>query len=361
VALAGEAAGMIRLDRTIAATVLVGAVMGLVVIVSLSFVFEFIDEADDIGRGDYDLATAMAVVALSMVQRAYEAFPMATLIGALVSLGALAARSELIVMRAVGRSVGQIARAVVVAGIGLALLAGLIGEFIAPPANQLAQNLRAEAASGRIGATGAGLWARDGDYRLRIDRVVRADLLAGVRAYEIDGNTLTRIVTAPRARYVDGGWQLRDARVTALEGFPVRVREHARLRLGGELRPATLEVVVQEARSLPARELIRYIGYLQANDLDSARYELALWVKFATPLATVVMLLLAVPLVFGSQRSTGVGQQVFLGVLIGLAFFLLNRFLGNAGLVYGLPPSVSALAPTVLFLMVALVALRRVR
>jgi lipopolysaccharide export system permease protein len=127
-AVATAAGGMNRLDRYIAATVLVGALMGLVVIVSLSFVFEFIDEADDIGRGDYDLAAAMAVVALSMVQRAYEAFPMATLIGALVSLGALAARSELIVMRAVGRSVGQIARAVVVAGIGLAVLAGLLGD-----------------------------------------------------------------------------------------------------------------------------------------------------------------------------------------------------------------------------------------
>ncbi|WP_235012756.1 LPS export ABC transporter permease LptG [Spiribacter roseus] len=360
-AVATAAGGMNRLDRYIAATVLVGALMGLVVIVSLSFVFEFIDEADDIGRGDYDLGSAMAVVALSMVQRAYEAFPMATLIGALVSLGALAARSELIVMRAVGRSVGQIARAVVVAGIGLAVLAGLLGEFVAPPANQLAQTIRAEAAGGRIGTVGGGLWARDGDYRLRADRVVRADLLAGVRAYEIDGNQLMRIVTAPRARFVNGQWQLRDARVTALGDFPIRVETRERITLGGQLRPATLEVVVQDAQALPARELFRYIEYLQANELRSDQYQLALWVKLATPLATVVMLLLAVPLVFGSQRGTGVGQQVFLGVLIGLAFFLLNRFLGNAGLVYGLPPAASALAPTGLFLLIALVALRRVR
>jgi lipopolysaccharide export system permease protein len=131
--------------------------------------------------------------------------------------------------------------------------------------------------------------------------------------------------------------------------------------IGGALRPATLEVVVQEARTLPGRELLRYIDYLERNDLRSDRYRLALWVKIATPLATVVMLLLTVPLVFGSQRRVGVGQQVFSGVLIGLAFFLLNRFLGNAGLVYGLPPAFSALAPTALFMGIALLGLRRVR
>ncbi|AGY91555.1 hypothetical protein SPICUR_02720 [Spiribacter curvatus] len=352
---------MKRLDRYIAITVLGGALMGLVVIVSLSFVFEFIDEADDIGRGDYDFASAMLVVALSMVQRAYEAFPMATLIGALVSLGALAARSELVVMRAVGRSVGQIARAVVIAGIGLGILAGLLGEFVAPPANQLAQAVRAEAAGGRIGTAAGGLWARDGDYRLRIDRVVRSDLLAGVRAYEVRDDRLIRILTAPRARFVDSQWRLSDVTVTALADFPVEVESRDRLVMGGQLQPATLEVVVQEAQTLPGRELLRYIDYLEANDLQSDRYRLALWVKIATPLATVVMLLLSVPLVFGSQRSTGVGQQIFLGVLIGLAFFLLNRFLGNAGLVYGLPPAFSALAPTVGFLLLALVALRRIR
>ncbi|MEX0430912.1 LPS export ABC transporter permease LptG [Spiribacter insolitus] len=352
---------MRRLDRYIAKTVFGGALAGLFVIVSLSFVFEFIDEADDIGRGGYDLASVMLVVALSMVQRAYEAFPMATLIGALVSLGALAARSELTVMRAVGMSVGQIARAVVAAGVLLALLAAALGEWVAPPANQLAQAVRAEAAGGGVVTAGGGFWARDGNYRLRVEQVVRPDLLADVRAYELRDGRLQRIISAPRARFEQGRWRLSDASVTALGGESVVVSSGHSLAIGGELQPATLEVVVQAPETLSGRELRRYIGYLEGNDLDSGRYRLALWVKLATPLATIVMLLLTVPLVFGSQRGAGVGQQVFLGVLIGLAFFLLNRFLGNAGLVYGLPPSFSALAPTLVFFVISLVALRRVR
>ncbi len=352
---------MSRIDRYLALTVIAGALAGLFVIVCLSFVFEFIDKADAIGRGGYGLAEAMLAVGLSMVQRAYEAFPMATLVGALASLGTLAARSELTVMRAVGCSVGQIARPVVVAGLFLALLAAAIGEWVAPPATRLAQAVQAESSGGVIGAGGDGLWARDGQWMLRIERVLAADELAGVTAFELQDDRLARIVHAPAAYFAGGVWALEGAQETRLDSVPVRVEGHETLLLGGELRPDMLEVVVVDAATLAGREIFRYIGYLEANNLDSGRYQLALWVKIATPLATVVMLLLTVPLVFGSQRSTGAGQRIFIGVMIGLVFFLLNRFLGNAGLVYGLPAPLSALAPTVLFGGIALIALRRAR
>ena len=350
-----------RLDRYLASTVITGGLAGLLVIVCLSFVFEFIDKADAIGAGDYGFAEALLAVALSMVQRAYEAFPMATLVGALATLGGLAARSELTVMRAAGLSVARIARPVLVAGVLLALLAAAIGEWVAPPATRLAQAVQAEASSDALGSAGDGLWARDGDWLLRIERVPATERLAGVSAYQLSAHRLERIVTAPAARFIDGAWQLEAARVTHFQPGRVRVKPSASVRLGGELRPAMLDVVVVDAGSLAAGELWRYIGYLQANDLDADRYRLAFWVKVATPLATVVMLLLTVPLVFAAKRHTAVGHRVFLGVLVGLAFFLLNRFLGNAGLIYGLPAPVSALAPTVLFGLIALAALRRVR
>lgn len=352
---------MKRLERFLIHTVLIGALTGLLVIVCLSFVFEFINEAGDIGKGGYTLASAMLVVALSMVQRAYEAFPMATLIGALVSLGALAARGELVAMRAAGVSVAQIARSVVLAGVGLAVLAAAIGEWVAPQATRMAQVIQANAQGGQVGLAAGGFWARDGDLMIRAERVVEPTLLTGVRVYAIDNVQLTRVITAPQARYDGAAWVLSPAEVTRISTNGVEVAQAAQIRVGGELSPATLEVVSADAQTLAGWELARYINYLDNNNLDSARYQLALWVKIATPFATVVMLLLTVPLVFASARSKGVGQQIFLGVLIGLAFFLLNRFLGNAGLVYGLPPALSALAPTGLFLLIALWGIRQVR
>jgi lipopolysaccharide export system permease protein len=352
---------MKKLDRYIIATVLVGALAGLLVVVCLSFVLDFVNEANDIGKGRYTLASAMLVVALFMVQRAYEVFPMATLIGALVSLGTLAARGELVAMRAAGVSIAQIARSVVIAGVGLALLAAAIGEWAAPQAIRMAQSIQANAQGGQVGLTAGGLWARDGHWVIRADQVAEPTLLTGVRAYAIKNTKLTQVITAPQARYDGSAWVFSPAEITQISTAGVEVSQRELVRLGGELSPATLEVVSVDVQTLAGSELTRYIRYLENNNLNSARYQLALWVKIAMPLATMVMLLLSVPLVFASVRSKGVGQQIFIGVMIGLAFFLLNRFLGNVGLVYGLPPALSALAPTMLFLGLALIALRRVR
>lgn len=352
---------MSRLDRYIMATVLSGALAGLFILLCLNFVFEFIDEAGDIGQADYGLGTALLYVSLQMVHRAYEAFPMATLIGALVSLGALAARSELVVMRAVGMSVAQIARSVVYAGLLLALLAAAIGEWFAPPAVRLAQAVQAEAFGRSVDAGGGGFWVRDGDYFLHGERALRPDVIEGVVAYELAGNRLARVIAAPLAEYTAGRWVLSPATITAFLDDQVMVSEQASAAIGGELDPDMLEVVVVDAATLAVTELLRYIRYLEVNELDSEEYRLAFWVKLSTPLATIVMLLLTVPLVFGSQRSAGVGQKIFLGVLIGLSFFLLNRFLNNAGVIYGLPAPVSALSPTILFFIIALIAMRRVR
>ena len=348
-----------RLDRYVAVTVTAGALVGLAVIVCLSFVFEFIDKADDIGVGDYQLADAMLAVGLSMVQRGYEAFPMATLLGALVSLGALAARSELTVMRAVGLSPARIARPVALAATLLAFMAAAVGEWVAPSASRMAESVQARASDGQLGSAAGRLWARDGKWVLHVDRVLAADTLADVTAFQVDGDRLVQVVIAPGARFESNRWQLADARISRFRSEGVDVRESAEFALGGELRPDMLEVVVVDAATLSATEIREYVRYLQANNLDSARYQLAFWEKVATPLATVVMLLLTVPLVFGPQRSNSAGQRIFIGVMIGLGFFLLNRFLGNTGMIYGLPAPLSALLPTLLVGLVALVGIRR--
>ena len=51
-----------------------------------------------------------------------------------------------------------------------------------------------------------------------------------------------------------------------------------------------VRVVAVTPESLSALGLYRYIGYLQDNGLDSRQFEVALWSKFAYPLATGVMI-----------------------------------------------------------------------
>jgi len=349
------------IDRYIARTVLVSALLALLVVLSLEIVFDFLSETGDVGKGDYTLPLALLYTLLSAPYRAYQTFPFATLIGSLLGLGTLAARHELVVIRAAGVSVAGVARSAVIGGVVLAVLAFGLGEFVAPVAQRHAERLKADAVSQHVSKSdGSGFWARDGRRFIEVRQAPSRDRLEGVRVYEAgkDGG-LESIMEAPLAEYRDGHWELSRSRTTHFTDHGVTTERSGPHRWETGLRPEVLDVVVVEPRRLPIFDLATYIDYLEANDLDSARYRLAFWIKIATPLAVVTMLVLTVPLVFGSQRRKGIGFQLFLGIVVGMAFYFSNRLINYTGLVYGLPPILSALGPPLLFLAAGIFGIRR--
>lgn len=99
-------------------------------------------------------------------------FPMAALLGALLGLGMLAQRSELVVMQASGFTRMQVALSVMKTAIPLVLLTMAIGEWVAPQGEQMARNYRAQAMyGGSLLSTQQGLWAKDGNNFVYIERV----------------------------------------------------------------------------------------------------------------------------------------------------------------------------------------------
>ena len=55
------------------------------------------------------------------------------------------------------------------------------------------------------------------------------------------------------------------------------------------------------------------------------------------------------------------GQQILVGFLIGIVFYIANRLAGQMGLVYELPPALAAALPTVLVITISLLLFRRLR
>ena len=350
------------LDRYIAGAAISGSLVTLAIFVTLILIFTFVEESGDI-TDDYTAMIALLHIALQAPQRAYESFPVATLIGSLMTLGGMAARSELVVMRASGMSVLRIGRSVAIAGVFLALVAVAIGEWVAPPAERLSLEVKARAETGQVGALSrGGFWARDGARFLQVGSAPSADLLEHLRIYNFEADKrLESVVSAARARYQGGYWMLDDVVVNRFVGEDVEREYIDALPWESQLRPEVLDVVVVDPEALSIADLWTYIDYLERNELESDRYRLAFWLKLATPLATITMLLLTIPLAVGSMRSVGAGQRIFIGVMIGIVFFLGNNLLNHLGLVYGLPPVVSALLPTSVFLAIALYTTSRIR
>jgi len=89
-----------------------------------------------------------------------------------------------------------------------------------------------------------------------------------------------------------------------------------------------------------------------------------MWKNTFYPLAALVMMALALPFAYLQARSGLVGVKVFLGILLGIFFHMLNSLFSHIGLLQNWPPVAAAAVPSALFFVTALammVWLERVR
>lgn len=349
------------LTRYVIRAVVAGATMVLAVLVALDLLFSLFDELDDVGKGDYGFAAALLYLALTVPERVYELFPAAVAIGGVFGLGTLAANAELTVMRAAGISTAHIVSMVMAGGVLLMIAIVTVGEGIAPTAQQRAERFRGAAIAGQSQMRGGGgFWVRDAQRYIHVGAILPGGTLRNVTVYEFDGRRLQRALHAETAQFQRGRWQVQHIEATRLVDDELRTERSDSAQWERLVRPELFQLLAVSPESLSIGRLGRYVDYLLANELEAGRFQLAYWKKIATPLATLVMLLLALPVVFGSLRQVGAGQRIFVGSLIGVSYYLLFELSAHIGIVYGVPAPVAALLPAALFALVGVVGLRRV-
>jgi len=350
------------LGRYVIAQVLVGTLFALLLLATLDVVFALIGELGDVGRGRYSVWDAVAYVVLTLPRRVYELVPTAALLGSLLWLGNLAANSELTAMRTAGVTLARLVFWVLQGGLLVVLGMIALGELVAPQAEARGQNLKTFAFDERLSVGRIGLWARDGNRIVQVETLLPGNRLSGVRIIELGPDReVVALSTVERAAYEEGRWRLSGIARSQLAPDGVQAERPAEEIVDRLLAPEYFDVLVVEPRQMSAQDLGRYIRYLQENHLESAPYEVAFWQRLTLPASTWVMLLLAIPFLFGPQREGGAGRRLFIGVVLGAGFVIVMRAMTHLGLVYDLPPWFAASAPLWLFLAIALVALSRVR
>ncbi|HEY7841551.1 MAG TPA: LPS export ABC transporter permease LptG [Gammaproteobacteria bacterium] len=349
------------IHRYLATSLLWTTALSLFVLVALFTFFSLVDQLEQTGRGNYGVLQAVTYVLLTVPRLAYELFPIAAVVGSMATLGILAQNSELVVIRTSGVSVAQLAAAMVRAGLLIVLVAVIIGEIVAPAGEEKAQYLRSVALTKQIALkTKYGFWTRDGSSYVNIRRVLPGNRVEEIYIYEFDAaNRLRSSTHASRASYVDRQWLLEDLRQTIIDGVTVRNRVLDRATWESMLNPEMINFVIVEPQYLTLVGLARYISHLRQNAQSTQRYEQALWAKLVRPLTILSMIVLAVPLVRGHARFNVIGQRVFMGALIGVVFHIIDQAAGHVGVVYGIPPAISAAGPTLVLIGVLAVLLRR--
>jgi lipopolysaccharide export system permease protein len=338
------------LGRYLVRTILAYTLLVMLVLLALGALFMFIGQQDDIGVGNYTATQALLFVALNVPSYLFQLLPVSALIGALLGLGNLARGSELVVMRASGVTTARFCAWLGVAGMLLAALMFVIGEYVAPPLGQYARQMKVFAKFDEFRLAGnSATWVRDGNTIISVDQQSGSARFGGIKVFQVDPSRRLLAVGRAESASVPGDqvWRLENYVGTtfAADGTAGLVRE-AQRDVQTSLSSEFLGLAVTEPDAMGMRDLRDYISHLRRNDLQSSKFEAAFWSRIARFVAVPLVIMLALPFCLGSMRNSGQGARTVIGVLIGAGFVLLSRMLESSGQLFGLQPWLVGWLPT---------------
>jgi len=319
-------------------------------------------------QNQYTASDVIWVIMLTLPQMAYQIFPIAALLGALVGVGGLAASNELVVFRTSGVSRLRLSAGALAGVMILTVPAIVIGEWVAPPAEHQARAFRLSEIVGRAIIGGPrGVWMRDGtdivNIQLPLLSANRGELSIAFNDVVIysftDQVDLKSITRAASAVHSGENWTLNDVSEVVFAQDSASVHKVAQRSWATEVKPEILDAAVTRPQHLSLRALAGYLDYLKENGLDDTVYRAAFWERLVFPLTVIALVLAGMPFVFGSARSHTTGVHLFFGMILGGVFMVINGMAENFGEAYAVPAVWSHVLPSLILAIAAIVALRR--
>lgn len=334
----------------------------MVALIAMFSFFDLIQELEVLGKGTYSLGKILLFVLLSAPGHIYEVMPVAVLVGCMYSLGQFARYSELIILRVSGISLQGIAFLLLKIGLVFTVLTFVVGELVTPFSEKMAQRLRIKATESVIAQDfRSGLWVKDGSSFVNVEEVLPDAGLLNIHIYEFDKQfKLRSISNAKSGQFKEDYWDLKGVTKTNFEQDTIKATAFPEANWRSLIRPELLNVLLVLPEKMSAWNLYSYIQHLSVNKQKTTRYEVALWAKMIYPLACLVMVILALPFGFIQQRASGASTKIFIGIMLGVLYQILNRVFVHLGLLNDWTPWFSAVMPTILFLIAGITMLHYV-
>jgi LPS export ABC transporter permease LptF/LPS export ABC transporter permease LptG len=288
----------------------------------------------------------------------YNVMPLSMLLAVLVTFGLMTRSNEITAIKATGISIYRVIVPVLLAS---ALLAGGLFAFdqmYLPKTNKRQDELR-NIIKGRPAQTYQlpdRKWIKGQENTIYFYKYFDADRneFGDLTVFKYDPVNfgLAQRIYANRVRWspalekwvCEQGWQ-RDFRGAAIQAYrPYEVSTFSVLNEP----PPYFKKEVKQFTEMNYEELKRYIRDLQESGFDVVRLRVQLEKKFAYPLITLVMAVLAVPFALSAGRR-GAVAGIAIAVSIAVIYWTISGLSESMGNVSQLPPSLAAWAPDMFF------------
>ena len=376
------------LQRYFAVSILQAVAFVLVAFLALISFMDLTSELPDVGKDGYEIQHAFLYVLMLVPGHVYEVMPVAALIGTIYTMAQFASSSEFTIMRASSMSTQMAAAMLFKIGVVLVLVTFVFGELITPRTAPWAEKLKLSAQGASVSQQfKSGMWTKDvvrsdgvkgditGSRFFNVSEFRPDGRLVDVKLYEFDNDFRMRsLITAKTGVFEgDNKWRLEDVTETVFantaaaaaqtqgtfgqETSTVTTRKLESMTLASEITPKILSVSSADPERMSANELAVYTRHLAENRQETDRFKIAFWKKLIDPFAIFVLMALALPFAYLHTRSGGVSLKIFIGIMIGVSFILINTLFSHLGLLSTWPAFITAVAPSLLFLLLALGAL----
>jgi lipopolysaccharide export system permease protein len=309
------------------------------------------------------LTQALELGLLNVPSSLYRILPLILILSAIALFLGLARSSELVVVRAAGRSgLRFLMTPVVVALLFGALVVSVLNPIVAAT-SRLYDQRWAELAHGNAQAfsvSEGGLWLRQGgDDGQTVIHAGRANG-EGTELYDVtfltfdpEGLPLRRIL-ADSAQLAPGEWRLTGAKEWALDAQNPEAAAlvESSTSLPSDLTGDAIRDSFGTPEAVPFWQLPDFIAGLEKAGFSARAYRVWFQMELAQPLLLAAMVLLAAGFTMRHARFGGVGMRVLVALLAGFGTFFIRNFaqvLGDNGQIPILmaawaPPAAAVLA-----------------
>lgn len=349
----------------------------ILVLLGLFIFFDMIDALDNLNE-KFTFVSLLYVQALQIPNRLYDLLPICVLIGTVIALAGLAQRNELVILRVSGISSKRLLWMLWLITIPFMIFATFVSEIVTPYTEKKTSEFTISTLGKNSTKMNSGYWFRepvnDTHYRVinirRLNSSTEIDTIT-IFEYNTQNNQLSSVTTAAKGVLQQGELRLDNvttrtltpslAEVLTNEQAPLEnissVNSQETISFKTSLTSERLVATELQPDKMSTPDLLNYVQYLEENNLQANRHIVALWRKGSYPFTLLVMITLAAPIGFVQSRKGGVGAKIFLGILIGIIFFMTNQLALNVGMLNNLPPWLTALLPNIIALILAFGAL----
>ena len=350
-------------ERYIRKTLLSFTLVVLVIWLGVYSFFNFLSEMNSIGQVNYTSLEAFRYIALQIPEVAYKHASPVILLGCVLGMGHLATTNQLLVLRVSGMSIFRLTMLTIKTALIFVIAVIAFGEIFAPIASEEAERGRSKALDIAIASQSQeGFWIRDGESFINVQKNIDGKLFIGVTVIEVNSsNKIATVLTSEQATFDGKSLDMKNTEIFSIDSDKkindISLKERNSYNKTVSFDQDLIDSLKKEPEDLTTWSIIKQIQFLSDNKLRSGIYEVELYKRLIKPITLIAMILLGMLFIFGYTRDATLGRKIFFGIALGLSFEMLSRIGGAMALSFDFNPVISAVLPTIVVMVVAIILL----